>query len=26
MGHFGTRYRDLFGELPSKTLRKPPSP
>ncbi|MDR7267441.1 AraC-like DNA-binding protein [Pelomonas saccharophila] len=22
LGHFGTRYRDVFGELPSQTLRK----
>ena len=22
LGHFGTRYRQLFGELPSQTLRK----
>ncbi len=22
LGHFGSRYRDLFGELPSQTLRK----
>lgn len=26
LGHFGTRYRDLFGELPSHTFRKTPSP
>ena len=26
LGHFGTRYRDLFGELPSQTFRRTPSP
>ena len=23
LSHFGARYRDLFGELPSQTFRKP---
>lgn len=26
LGHFGMRYRDLFGELPSQTFRKTASP
>lgn len=23
LSHFGSRYRELFGELPSQTFRKP---